>query len=123
MKKIYFILLCCSCFCISYSQEKKEGTVLRVEPNGVVVYKAIDVEQTLGIKHKDISDTKEEKIPSKTIDDFSLEELEEILYYINLKMETITNIEDNADDIKNYADQKRLIEEKILKIKPTRHDD
>jgi len=123
MKKIYFILLCCSCFCTSYSQEKKEGTVLRVEPNGVVVYKPIDVEQTLRIKPKDISYTKEEKASPKTIDNLPLEELEEMLYYINLKMETITDIEDNNEDIKNYEKQKRLIEEKILKIKPTRHDD
>jgi len=123
MKKIYFILVCCFFFCISYSQEKKESTILRVEPNGVVIYKPIDVEQTLGIKSKEISHTKEEKAPPKTIDDFSLEELEEILYYINLKMETIPNIEDNADDIKNYVAQKRLIEEKILKANPARHDD
>lgn len=123
MKKIYFILLCCSCFSISYSQEKKEGTVLRVEPNGVVVYKVIDVEQTLGIKSKDISDTKEEKISPKTIDDFSLEELEEMLYYINLKMKTITDIENTEEDIKNYEEQKRMIEEKTLKIKTSRHDD
>lgn len=117
MKSIYFYFLCCFCFCFSYSQEKKEETIIRVEPNGVVVHKSIGVEQTLNIKPEPtISTTKRETSP-KTLDDFSLEELEEMLYYIDLKIENVSDTEDYDESIRNYVRQKGMIEEKIKKIK------
>ena|SRR5690554_2585473 len=116
MKNKYLTMVCFFFFCFTYSQEKEQndlcGAILRVEPNGVVVYKPVDVEQTLGIKPEPTS-VKEERLNSpRTIDDYSLEELEEMLYYVDLKIDNV-----GSDRVNNYTEQRRLIEQRIQSIK------
>lgn len=113
MKRTYSVVIFLVCICFSYSQEKDPNTILRVESNGVVVYKPIGVEHTLGIKSETVFPVAEERVtPFKTIDDLSMEELEEKLYYINLKLEKAIN-EDSTDDIIRYKEEKHLTEGRI----------
>lgn len=110
MKNKYFITIAALvCMLYSYSQEKDSETILRVEPNGVVVHKPIDVEHTLGIK----SAPAQKENPSRTIDDFSEEELETMLFYADLKIEKISDEGGSDDDVNYYKEQKQLIEEKL----------
>jgi|SRR5690554_72092 len=116
MKNKYLTMVCFFCFCFTYSQEKEQneirGTILRVESNGVVVYKPVDVEQTLGIKPELAPVVEERSNSPRTIDDYSLEELEEMLYYVDLKIDNV-----GTDRVNNYTEQRSLIEKKIQSIK------
>src|SRR5690554_5613768 len=82
----------------SYSQKKGTGVVLRVEPNGVVVHKPVDVEHTLGINSEPIQKQHKQQNENtsrapRTIEDFSTEELENLLYHADLKIEKISEEE------------------------------
>ncbi len=116
MKK--FLIIAGLMFTVSsYSQKKGTGVILHVEPNGVVVHKPVDVEHTLGIKSDSVQQTQKQSIKTnsrspRTMDDFSVEELEDMLYYADLKIEKIKE-EGNAEDLKYYVEQKQLIEEKL----------
>jgi len=116
MKNKYLTLIFVLISGFTYSQKKEhptKGTILRVEPNGVVVYKPIDVEQTLGIISKPASEVKKEVHKPKTINDLSLEELKEMLYYLELKIDNT----DYYQDLINYSEQKKLITDRIQSIK------
>ncbi|MFA5557714.1 MAG: hypothetical protein AB7D46_03180 [Flavobacteriaceae bacterium] len=100
----------------SYSQKKGTGVVLRVEPNGVVVHKPVDVEHTLGINSEPVQEQHKQQNTNtpRTIDDFSTEELESMLYHADLKIEKIREEEgSDADALKYYKEQKQLIEKKL----------
>ncbi len=113
MKRIHLAVISLMCGVFAYSQEKNSGTILRVEPSGIVVYKPVDMEQTLGIKSEAVVPVTEERIvPVRTLDDLSVEELEERLYYIELKLEKAIN-EDNTDDIIRYKEEKQQTEARI----------
>ncbi len=119
MKHTYLTIISLMCACFSFSQDKDSRTILRVEPSGVVVYKPIDMEQTLGIKPEIVSPVAEEKvIPVKTIDDLSVEELEERLYYIDIKLEKAIS-EDNTDDVIRYKEEKQKTKNRIQNNKKT----
>lgn len=115
MKKKYLTIVFVLFFGFTYSQKKEQpekGTILRVEPSGVVVYKPIDVEQTLGITSKPIPEVKKERSKPKTIQDLSLEELKEMLYYVELKIDNT----DSSEDLINYSEQRKLIIDRIKSI-------
>lgn len=121
MKNKFLIVTGLMFVTFSYSQEKGTGVILKVEPNGVVVYKPIDVEYTLGIKSESVQEQPEQQKESnhrtaRTIDDFSVEELESMLYHADLKMEKISEEEGSGEALEYYTEQKKLIEEK-LKVK------
>lgn len=119
MKRTYLTIISLIYVGLSYSQEKDSSNILRVESNGIKVYKPVDVEQTLGIKPEAISTITEEKAVSiRTLDDLSTEELEERLYYINLKLEK-SDSEGNADDVIRYKKEKQLTENRIQSNKQT----
>lgn len=113
MKRRYITVISIMFACFSYAQEKGSGTILRVEPNGVVVHKPVDVEHTLGIKPEPVSPKEKKARPVRTLEDLSLEELEERLYHIDLKMEN----SEPSDDFNRYKEQKQLTEDRIRNIK------
>lgn len=108
MRKFYLIALSAFSFC-SYSQEL---SVLRTESNGVVVYKPMDVEKTLGLVKKEFKSN-----PPRELTDFSVDELTDILYIINLKIKNIEETGDNSDSLDTYVEQRQNIRKRILALK------
>lgn len=111
MKRCVLGILFFMCVSISYSQEKEASTVLRVEPSGVVVHKSVGVSNSLNITSVSVQEN-----PVRTIDDYSKEELENMLFYVNLKLEKTKEEGGDDQEVNYYKEQKRLVEDK-LKIK------
>jgi len=78
MKTILLTLITLITSLFSFSQTTEKGTILRVEPNGVVVYKPIGVENITDTKPQNYQkiEPQTQNPPVKTIDDYTLEELE-----------------------------------------------
>lgn len=109
MKKKYFIVVALVITFSSYSQEQK---ILRTEPNGVIVYKPIDVETTQGIVKEEFKTN-----ASRSINDFTLEELTNMLYYVNLKIKNIEETSENASSLDSYIEQRQQIRKRIQTFK------
>jgi len=126
MKNKVFIFFAFIIISFSFSQTTEKGTILRVEPNGVVVYKPIDVEHTLGLKSENIYNKIEPQTqnpPIKTINDYTLEELEYMLPHVDAKIEMYEN--ENTDDdeslnteIERCKAYKKAIKDRIEELKP-----
>lgn len=108
MKRCVLGILFFMCVSISYSQEKEASTVLRVEPSGVVVHKSVGVSNSLNITSVSVQEN-----PVRTIDDFSEEELKNMLFHIGLKLEKIKEEGGEEQDLNYYNEQKRLVENKL----------
>jgi len=118
MKSKIFIFLALIITFFSFSQTREKGTILRVEPNGVVVYKPIDVERTLGAKSENTSnkiDTQTQNPPIKTIKDYTLEELEYMLPHVDLKIETYENEITDDEESRNAEIERCLAYKKAIK--------
>jgi len=118
MKNKIFISFMSIITFFSFSQTQKKGTILRVEPNGVVVYKPIDVEHTLGIKSESNSkiEVQTQNPPIKTINDYSLEELEYMLPHIDLKIEKHkTDITDDEESRNAEIERCKAYKNAIIK--------
>ena len=90
---------------LSAAQEKSPKSV-RTEPNGVMVYEAQGNESVTPITI--LSN------PTKSMNDWSLEECENALYYIELKIQALKTAQNNAVSIKEYEAQKKLIQERVV---------
>jgi len=127
MKTFFFTFVTLLITFFSFSQTAEKGTILRVEPNGVVVYKPIDVEHTLGLKSENTSNKIEPQTqnpPIKTINDYTLEELEYMysLPDIDLKIEKykneITDDEESRNaEIEGCLAYKKAIKDRIEELK------
>mgnify|MGYP003407422216 FL=1 len=109
MKKKYFIVIALVMTFSSYSQDQK---ILRTEPNGVVVYKPIDVETTQGIVKEDFKTN-----PSRSINDLTVEELNDMLYYLNLKIKSIEQTTENASSLDSYIEERQQVRKRIQTLK------
>ena len=109
MKKQYIFAVALLTAISSYSQEQ---TVLRTEPNGVIVYKPIDVESTQGIVKEEFKPN-----PSRSIDELSIDELTDMLHYVNLKIKKIEETSENASSLEPYIEQRKQIRTKIQNFK------
>jgi len=126
MNRIFFISLAFIVTFFSFSQTQEKGTILRIEPNGVVVYKPIDVEHILGVRSENNSkvELQTQGPPIKTINDYTLEELEYMysLPDIDLKIEVYKNEitddeEERNKEIERCLAYKKAIEERIEELK------
>jgi len=127
MKPLFFTFITLFITFFSFSQTTEKGTILRVEPNGVVVYKPIDVEHTLGLKSENTSNKIEPQTqnpPIKTINDYTLEELEymysspDIDAKIEMYENEITNDEESRNaEIERCQTYKKAIKDRIEELK------
>ena len=109
MKKKYLLVAIPMVTFFSYSQEL---TVLKTEPNGVIVYKAIDVETTLGEKKVEFKSN-----PSQTLNDFSFDELRDILNTINAKIKVIEETGENSESLDSYIEHRQIIRKRMQLLK------
>ncbi len=108
MKKHIIVIISFMGVWVSYSQEKEASAILRVEPSGVVVHKPVGVENSV-----DATSVSIQKNPIRTIDDFSVKELENMLFYANLKLEKVKDDGGAEEDMLYYEEQRQLIEDKL----------
>jgi hypothetical protein len=107
-KKIILVAIPMVTF-FSYSQEL---TLLKTDPNGVNVYKAIDVETTLGEKKVEFKTN-----PPHVLTDFSFDELRDILNTINAKIKFIEETGENSESLDGYVEQRQVIRKRIQLLK------
>jgi len=124
MKTVFFTFVTLLITFFSFSQTKEKGTILRTDPNGVVVYKTIGVENTMNAKPQNYQkiDVQKEGPPIKTINDYTLEELEGMLPDIDLKIEMyrheITDDEESRNaEIERCQAYKKAIKDRIEELK------
>ena len=106
MKHILLLLFISGCFAVS-SQTVSKNKPVRIETNGVQVYEAIGNENSLIINEP-------LAVVSKTINDWSLVECQDALYYIDLKIQLLKDSGVEFDQIDFYEQQKNLINERKL---------
>lgn len=82
-----------------------QSTVVNTETNGVVVYEATGVEGVVLV-------TTETPLKAKITEGWSLDQLKEMIVYIRLKMDEVTNTESAL----YYQDQLTLIEHRIKEL-------
>lgn len=106
MKKSLFIfLILAGGTFYSAAQEKSSSKLVRTEANGIQVYEATGNE-TVVPNELVIS-------PTRTINDWNMEECENALYFIDLKIEKMKENEGNENQILEYEAQKVLINERM----------
>lgn len=104
--KLLLIIFTTTISCISIAQEKSELKLVRVESNGVQVYEASGNETFVSNENEQIS-------PTRTLNDWDVEECENALYYIGLKIEKMKENEGNEHLILEYEAQIVLINERL----------
>lgn len=88
-----------------YSQENKQVHYLRTEQNGIQVYESTGVERnTL------TASVVERKV--KTIADWSLDDCDNALYFLGLKIESVKQEAGNQEQLQLYLKEKERIEER-----------
>jgi len=119
MKTIFLTLVTLIISLYSFSQTTEKGTILRVEPNGVVVYKPIGVENTSDTKPQNYQkiEPQTQNPPIKTIDDYTLEELEYMysLPDIDDKIEAYKNNTSSDQESRNAEIERCLAYKKAIK--------
>jgi len=104
-KKILFIFLFVSKAFFTFSQTQNSHILVRTESNGVQVYESVGNES--------LSEISFTNIPVKTLSEWNLEECENALYYIGLKIEETIVFGANEFEFQEYEAQKILIYERI----------
>lgn len=107
-KKILVVfLLACGSY-NSFAQEKSQLILVRTEPNGVQVYESVGNEG----KAENI----QVNTPVRSMNDWNLEECENALYFIRLKISSMKENEGNELFIQDYEAQIVQINEKIKSL-------
>ena len=104
MKQLLLLLFTSACFAVS-SQITHENQLVRIEPNGVQVYEAKGNENSSVINQNPV-------IVQKTINDWTLVECQDALYFIDLKIESIKESGVDLAQIAIYEEEKSEIVER-----------
>ena len=103
--KSTLITLSILCVFTSSAQDKSEPT--RIESNGVKVYQAIGVEDSSVQTYQSVT---QELNPVRNLEDWNLEDCENALYYIDLKINSLVEEEGSVEEIEKYIVQIAAIE-------------
>lgn len=104
-KKLLFFFLFVGGTFYSNAQEKTPLKLVRTEPNGIQVYEASGNETLIS--------NEQLNSPSRNLNDWNLEECENALYFVGLKIERMKENEGNELQIQEYEAQKVLIQDRM----------